>query len=288
MPYFGAHMSIAGGIHLAFDRMEQIGGKALQIFTANQRQWRQGNLDAEGIALYKSRWLECGSPPVAAHDSYLINLAATDDRIRQQSVAVFAEELRRCGELGIAYLVMHPGAHGGEGTEGGLERLVKNLDLAIETSRVESVSVLIENTAGQGTSLGSRFEEIAFILQTSAFGSAMGVCYDTAHGFAAGYDIRDEKSYRLTFDNFDAQIGLDRLRFFHINDSKRETGSRVDRHEHIGRGKIGLEGFRLLVNDPRFRRHPMVLETPKGKDMKEDRENLRVLASCLANSEAST
>ncbi|MGC8491259.1 MAG: deoxyribonuclease IV [Syntrophobacteraceae bacterium] len=281
MPCFGAHTSIAGGIHLAFDRMEQIGGKALQIFTANQRQWRAGNLDAEGIALFRSRWLECGSPPVAAHDSYLINLAATDDRIRQQSVAAFAEELRRCAELGIAYLVMHPGAHGGEGTEPGLERLVKNLDIAIQTSRVESVSVLIENTAGQGSSLGSSFAEIAFVLQTSSFASTMGVCYDTAHGFAAGYDIRYEAAYRLTFEKFDAQIGLDRLKFFHINDSKREAGSRVDRHEHIGKGKIGLGGFRLLVNDSRFERHPMVLETPKEKDLKEDMENLRVLRSLL-------
>ncbi len=281
MPYFGAHTSIAGGIHLAFDRMEKIGGKALQIFTANQRQWRAGNLGAEGIALFRSRWLESGRPPIAAHDSYLINLAAADERIRQQSVAAFAEELRRCEELGIAYLVMHPGAHGGEGIERGLARLVENLDLAIEISRVESVSVLIENTAGQGSSLGSSFEELAFVLQTSSFGSTMGVCYDTAHGFAAGYDIRGERAYSLTFEKFDAQIGLDSLRFFHLNDSKREAGSRVDRHEHIGKGNIGLEGFRLLVNDPRFGRHPMVLETPKGKDLKEDMENLRVLRSLV-------
>ena len=175
----------------------------------------------------------------------------------------------------------HPGAHGGEGTERGLPRFVKNLDLAIETSGVESVCVLIENTAGQGSSLGSSFEEIGFILQNSAFGSAMGICYDTAHGFSAGYDLRDEQVYGLTFGALDKKIGLDRLKFFHINDSKRELGSRVDRHEHIGEGKIGLGGFRLLLNDPRFGQHPMVLETPKGKEPEEDRKNMRVLKSLL-------
>jgi deoxyribonuclease-4 len=274
-------MSTAGGIHLVFDRMQKIRGRALQIFTTNQRQWRPGELDAERIALFRSRWRESGEPPLAAHDSYLINLAARDEHILQQSIAAFSEELKRCETLGIPYLVMHPGAHGSLGIEPGLLRLVKNLDQAIETSGVESVCVLLENTAGQGSSLGSSFEEIGFILQNSAFGSAMGVCYDTCHGFAAGYDIRDENTYRLTFDGFDQRIGLSRLKFFHINDSKRELGSRVDRHEHIGKGHIGLEGFRLLLNDPRFARHPMVLETPKGKDMKEDVENLGVLGSLL-------
>ncbi|MDR3569050.1 MAG: deoxyribonuclease IV [Syntrophobacteraceae bacterium] len=279
MPYLGAHISTAGGIHLVFDRLEKIKGRALQLFTTNQRQWRAAELGAERIALFKSRWKECGAPPLAAHDSYLINLAAQDEQILQQSVAAFAEELKRCEALGIAYLVMHPGAHGGQGSEPGLLRLVKNLDLAIETSRVESVSVLIENTAGQGSSLGSSFEEIGFILQTSAFGSTMGICYDTCHGFAAGYDIRDAATYGMTFKKLDETIGLERLKFFHINDCKRELGARVDRHEHIGKGKIGLRGFGLLLNDPRFARHPMVLETPKGKDMKEDVENLGVLNS---------
>ena len=172
---------------------------------------------------------------------------------------------------------MHPGAHLGEGPEAGLIHFVENLDRAIEASRVDSVSVLIENTAGQGSSLGSRFEEISFILTNSGFGKTMGVCYDTSHGFAAGYDMRDEDAYSLTLSRFDEAIGIDRLRFFHLNDSKRELGSRVDRHEQIGKGKIGLNGFRLLLNDPRFSDHPMVLETPKGKDLKEDKENMRVL-----------
>ena len=184
--YLGAHMSIAGGIHRAFDRLKQIQGNALQIFTANQLQWHAGKLSPEAILLYKSRWEQSGRIPVAAHDSYLINLAASDELTLSRSIDAFAEELRRCAELGIKYLIMHPGAHLGNGVELALIRLVENLDRAIEASKVDSVSVLIENTAGQGSSLGSTFEEISFILTNSAFGRTMGVCYDTSHGFAAG------------------------------------------------------------------------------------------------------
>jgi deoxyribonuclease-4 len=276
-------MSIAGGLHLAFDRLKKIRGNALQIFTSNQRQWRPGNVDAAVVELFKARWERSGLIPVAAHDSYLINLAARDPQVLSRSVAGFAEELTRCKKLGIRYLTMHPGAHLGAGVESGLIGLVKNLDLAIETSGVESVCVLIENTAGQGSSLGSSFEEIGFILKNSRFGETMGVCYDTSHGFAAGYDIRDEQSYKLTFSKLDEEIGIGRIRFFHINDSVRELGSRVDRHEHIGKGRIGLNGFRLLLNDPGFRDLPMVLETPKGKDLKEDKVNMKVLRSLVRN-----
>ncbi len=287
VPSLGAHMSIAGGIHLAFDRLKEIQGNALQIFTTNHRQWRSGKLSPEAIGLFKSRWGQTGGIPVASHGIYLVNLAARDELILSRSITALAEELMRCAALGIKYLTMHPGAHLGEGTEAGLIHFVKNLDRAIEASRVESVSILIENTAGQGSSLGSTFEEISFILTNSGFGKTMGVCYDTAHGFGAGYDIRDEEAYSLTLSRFDETIGIDRLRFFHLNDSKRELGSRVDRHEHIGKGKIGLNGFRLLLNDPRFRDHPMVLETPKGKDLKEDKENMRVLRSLIRSGDQS-
>ena len=279
MPYLGAHMSIAGGIHLAFDRLGEIQGSALQIFTTNHRRWRPDTLGAREIELFKTRWEESGRPPVAAHDIYLINLAAGDEPVLSMSIAAFAEELKRCSALGIPYLIMHPGSHIGEGTERGLASFVENLDRAIEISGVESVRVLIENTAGQGSNLGSSFEEIGFILRNSGFGKTMGVCYDTSHGFAAGYDMRSEEAYGRTMSKFDEAIGIDRLRFFHLNDSKRELGSRVDRHEHIGKGKIGLNGFRLLLNDPRFEDCPMVLETPKGKDLKEDRQNMGVLRS---------
>ena len=281
MRYLGAHMSIAGGMHLAFDRLGQIRGNALQIFTANQRRWLSGKLDVPAIELFKSAWEQTGWIPVAAHDSYLINLAAVDRRIISSSIEAFAEELVRCDNLGIRYVIMHPGAHVGAVVEAGLIALVKNLDRSIEASGVKSVSVLIENTAGQGSSLGSSFEEIAFILRNSRFGEMMGVCYDTSHGFAAGYDMRDEQAYNLTISKFDEIIGIGRIGFFHLNDSTRELGSRVDRHEHIGKGKIGLNGFRLLLNDPRFHDLPMVLETPKGKDLQEDKINMKVLRSLM-------
>lgn len=281
MPLLGAHMPTAGGIHLAFERLREVGGEAMQIFTKNHRQWKDNHLSPEAIELFRMKWEESGRIPVAAHDAYLINLAAPDDTIATKSISAFAGELRRCSALGIQYLVMHPGAHVGDGAESGLNRLVTNLDRALDVAETESVKVLIENTAGQGTSLGSAFEQIRFILETSRHGSLMGVCFDTCHGFAAGFDITTEESYRQTMDSFDRVIGLHRLKFFHLNDSKKAFESRVDRHEHIGKGQIGLEGFRLLLNDPRFSKHPMVLETPKGKDLKEDKENLRVLKSLL-------
>jgi len=281
MPLLGAHMSIAGGLHLAFDRLREVGGRALQVFTKNERQWASPALSEESVRRFRESWRANGHIPVAVHDTYLINLAASDTVKLEKSVHVFAEELQRTERLEIVYLIMHPGSHVGQGVEAGLERFVSNLDRALALSGTSRVTVLIETTAGQGSSLGSTFEEIAYILSVSHFGDRLGVCFDTCHAFAAGYDIRSEASYRETFSRFDELIGLDRLKFFHLNDSKRGLGSHVDRHEHIGKGAIGLAGFRLLLNDPRFRHHPMVLETPKGKDLQEDRENLRVLRSLL-------
>lgn len=281
MSLLGAHMSIAGGLHLAFDRIREVGGEALQIFTKNQRQWHVPPLDEDLVAAFLKSWEESSGIPLAAHDTYLINLATNDAIKLEKSVSAFAGELQRTERLEIEYLIMHPGSHVGQGVEAGLERFVSNLDRALALSGTSRVTVLIETTAGQGSSLGSTFEEIAFILSASHFGGRLAVCFDTCHAFAAGYDIRTEASYRETFSRFDEVIGMDRLKFFHLNDSKRGLGSHVDRHEHIGKGAIGLAGFRLLLNDTRFRRHPMVLETPKGKDLKEDKENLRVLRSLL-------
>ena len=281
MPLLGAHMSIAGGLHLAFDRIQDVRGEALQIFTRNQRQWHTPAISDEMAKLFHLCWEESGHMPVAAHDSYLINLAASDQVILEKSVAGFADELRRAATLGIPYLITHPGSHLGRGIEAGLKHFVHSLDLAINNSETTSVTVLIETTAGQGSNLGSNFEEIAFILNQSHYSDSLGVCFDTSHAFAAGYDIRTSETYEETFSTFDEVIGLERLKFFHINDSKRPLGSRVDRHEHIGKGEIGLEGFALLLNDPRFQKHPMVLETPKGEDLKEDKENLRVLRSLI-------
>lgn len=286
MPLLGAHMSISGGLHLAFGRLQEVGGEALQIFSKNERQWNAPEIAAQEVQLFTDRWRDAGSLPAAIHDSYLINLAASDPLKLEKSVIAFAEELSRAELLRIPFLITHPGSHLGLGVETGLQRLVENLDRALEISETASAMVLIETTAGQGTNLGSSFEEIAFILGESSHRERFGVCFDTCHAFAAGYDLRNEKAYRETFLEFDEVIGLEHLKFFHLNDSKKGLGSRVDRHEHIGEGCIGLDGFRLLLNDPRFQKHPMVLETPKGKDLENDRKNLHVLRSLIhGNSE---
>jgi len=281
MPRLGAHMSIAGGLHQAFERLRKVRGEALQIFLFNQRQWRVPELTQDQVSRFLRAWEEGGFVPVAAHDSYLINLASPDDELRNRSIDSFAEELRRCKLLGIRYLVAHPGAHCGMGREAGIERFVLGLDKAMEMAEGEGVRVLIETTAGQGTSLGGSLEEISAILQGSRFGELLGVCIDTCHLFAAGFDLGKRDGYNATIDALQETIGLHRILWFHLNDSKGELGSRIDRHAHIGKGKMGLEAFRHLLNDPRFKDHPMVLETPKGKDLKEDRRNLRVLRSLL-------
>lgn len=281
MPYLGAHMSIAGGLHEAFGRLRKVRGEALQIFLYNQRQWKVPELEQEQIKRFFQAWEEAGFIPVAAHDSYLINLASADGEIRRRSIEAFAEELRRTKLLGIPYLVAHPGAHCGTGKELGLDRFISGLDEAMERAQAEGVKVLIENTAGQGTSLGGSLEEVSAIIQGSRFGELLGVCIDTCHLFASGFDMRTESSYKETMDAIQRTIGLDRIAWFHLNDSKGELGSRIDRHAHIGKGKMGLEAFRYLLQDPRFKDHPMVLETPKGRDLKEDRRNLKVLRSLL-------
>ncbi|MBI5558121.1 MAG: deoxyribonuclease IV [Deltaproteobacteria bacterium] len=282
MPRFGAHMSVSGGIALAFDRLAAVNGEALQIFTANQRQWQPRTPGPAEIEAFKARRRQTPGVPVASHDSYLINLASSKPETADKSVTAFAEELRRCAALGVEYLVMHPGSHLGEGVEAGLRRFTANLDRAFsEASTGRQVMVLLETTAGQGTNLGASFEELATIIATTSYPERLGVCYDTCHTFAAGYDIRTPRVYAETMAGFDRVVGLERLKFFHLNDAEKGLGSRVDRHAHIGRGRITVEGFRNLVNDPRFSDHPMVLETPKSDDLHEDRENLELLRSLL-------
>ena len=284
MPYLGAHESVAGGLHLAFERILQVGGESLQIFTRNQRQWKAPPLSETEIAAFTNAWKEAGNMPVASHASYLINLGSSKPEQAEKSVVALADELQRCALLGISFAVFHPGSHGGAGVETGLANVTTHLDQVLERAGdgCAAVTVLLETTAGQGTGLGYRFEELAYILENTRYPDRLGVCVDTCHIFAAGYDIRTPATYAATFAEFDRIIGVDRIRFFHLNDSKKELGSRVDRHEHIGKGCIGLEGFRSLVNDPRFSGHAMTLETPKGKDLAEDRENLAVLRSLSA------
>lgn len=282
MPLLGAHMSVAGGLHLAFAQIRAVAGEALQIFTRNQRQWQAAAIAPEEARLFQEAWQQAGAMPVASHDSYLINLASPREDIFRKSLACLADELRRCAVLGIPFLVMHPGAHLGSGVQTGLARVAGALDTVFtQVPEAATVMVLLETTAGQGSSLGARFEELAAIIAHSRHPGRLGVCFDTCHAFAAGYDIRSQTAYQETFALFDREIGLKRLKFFHLNDSLRKLGSGVDRHTHIGQGEIGLEGFRLLLNDPRFKGHPMVLETPKGKELREDRENLALLRGLI-------
>ena len=284
MPLLGAHQSIAGGLHRAFDRIRAVGGESLQIFTANQRQWRVKPPTAEDIRLFAEKWQACGQMPVASHGSYLINLAAADPVAAAKSIAAFADELGRCLQLGLGFVVLHPGSHLGAGVEAGLEAVARNLDQALEQAGVPAtgLKVLLETTAGMGTALGSRFAELGWLLGRSRYAHNLGVCIDTCHIFAAGYDLRDAAAYERTMDELEREVGLARVHFVHLNDSKKGLASRVDRHDHIGRGEIGDEGFRLLLNDPRFAYHPMTLETPKGDDLAEDRENLARLRGLLA------
>lgn len=282
MPLLGAHMSIEGGLSKAFERIRFVKGESLQIFSKNQRQWRAQPLSAAEIEQFSQAWQQWGNGPVAIHDSYLINLANPDAGKAARAVAAFADEIKRAAQLRIPYLIMHPGSHVGGGIENGLALLTANLDRAFAKAEdATSVMVLLETTAGQGTGLGATFEELAHVISHSQHRRRLGVCFDTCHVFAAGYDISSKAGYQKTFRDFDAVIGIKHLKFFHLNDSIRELGSRVDRHTHIGKGKIGLDGFRLLMNDRRFAHHPMVLETPKEKDLKEDIKNLRVLRSLI-------
>jgi deoxyribonuclease-4 len=276
-------MSIEGGLARAVDRACEVDATALQIFVKSSRQWKARELEDPEVVTFRRRVAESGlTDHTLAHASYLINLASPDKDVRRRSEQALSEELERCARLGLPFLVLHPGSHGGAGEQDGLRRIVRALDRLLQPPHRGkgtggAVTVLLETTAGQGSHLGSRFEEIGWILQRARQGDRLGVCFDTCHCLAAGYEFRDGRSYRAMLREFDRAIGLDRLRAFHLNDSKYPLGSRRDRHEHIGRGEIGLEAFRLILNDRRFRDRPMILETPKGRDLAEDRVNLAVL-----------
>lgn len=276
-PLIGAHESIAGGIHLAFDRAASVGCKTLQVFTKSSNQWNARPLTSEDIANYKTASSKSNIAPVVAHDSYLINLCAANPDLRKKSIEAFIDELRRCELLGIPYLNFHPGAHTGQGETYGLDRIIEALDEAHSRTPGYGVLSVLETTAGQGTTLGYRFEQLQSILERVNHPHRMAVCIDTCHIFAAGYDIRTPGVYEETMRQFDSIIGIHKLVALHMNDSKKPLGSHVDRHEHIGKGAIGNDGFRLIMNDDRLKKIPKILETPKGEDLKEDRLNLRRL-----------
>ena len=274
---FGAHMSIASGVDKAFDRAEKAGCDSLQIFTKNSNQWNAKPLEDETIEAWKRREQETGIWPVVAHDSYLINLASPDDDLWEKSINAFRIELERCQQLGIRYLVTHPGSHMGTGEQVGLARVSEALNRLHDNLPNLDVLTLLETTAGQGTNLGASFDHLAWITQGVEDRSRVGYCLDTCHIFAAGYEVRTSEGYAATMDAFDEILGLDRLFAIHLNDSKNDLGTRKDRHEHIGQGYIGLDGFRNFVNDSRFSETPGLLETKKGEDLAEDIENLATL-----------
>jgi deoxyribonuclease-4 len=263
MPRLGAHLSIAGGLPRAVDRAEASGCAALQIFTKSAGQWRARALPPEEIALFKRRVRQTGIKPVVAHNSYLINLAAADTALRARSVESLCEELDRAEALGLDGLVMHPGSFTSGTESAGLRLIAEGLARIFDARPEARTRILLEHTAGQGTNLGHRFEHLAEIIERLNGSRRVGVCLDTCHLIAAGYDIRSEPGYEETFRQFGRIVGFPRLKVFHFNDSKKPCGSRVDRHEHIGKGCLGLEPFRRILNDPRFARLPMLLETPK-------------------------
>jgi deoxyribonuclease-4 len=284
MPLFGAHMSIAGGCHNALLHAQAHGCDSVQLFTRNANQWDARPLTAEEIRTFRSLLRKTRLRCPTAHDSYLINLASPDDKLWRRSIEAFLIEVQRAEQLGLRYLVMHPGAAMDSSEDAALARVARALDEVHARSAGAKVKVLLETTAGQGSTLGWRFEHLARILSLVSDAKRLGVCLDTCHVFAAGYALSPAAEYEATFREFDRVVGLRRLKVFHVNDSLKPAGSRVDRHAHIGQGHLGLEPFRLLVNDPRFRDHPMLLETPKddgtGRDL--DALNLATLKGLLA------
>ncbi len=291
MPRLGAHLSIAGGLPRAVDRAKASRCEALQIFTKSAGQWRARPLPLEEIDLFRRRVAETKIHPVVAHNSYLINLAAALPSLRQQSIASLREELERAEALGLDGLVMHPGSFTSGTEHDGLRLIAEGLAQLLEERPEGRTRILLEHTAGQGTNLGHRFEHLAEIIDRLDGSPRVGVCLDTCHLLTAGYDICSEEGYRDTFEQFDRIVGLDRIQVFHLNDSKKPCGSRVDRHEHIGKGCLGLEPFRRLLNDGRFKALPMLLETPKLETPESrrksdvdpwDARNLRTLRRLIA------
>ena len=256
-------MSIGGGLPRAVDRAKASRCEALQIFTKSAGQWRARPLPPEEIALFRRRVEQTGIRPVVAHNSYLINLAAALKSLRDQSIASLREELDRAEALGLDGLVMHPGSYTSGTEQDGLRLIADALGRLLDERPDGRTKILLEHTAGQGTNLGHRFEHLAEIIHRLGNTPRVGVCLDTCHLLTAGYDLCTPAGYRETFETFDRIVGLDRIKVFHLNDSKKPCGSRVDRHEHIGKGCLGLDPFRWLLNDPRFVSLPMLLETPK-------------------------
>jgi deoxyribonuclease-4 len=270
-------MSIAGGVDRAVERAVAVGCTALQIFTKSSNQWAARPLPEDEVRRFRDAVRDARIEAVVAHDAYLINLCSPDDALWRRSVEACAEELERCARLGVPWLVVHPGAHMGQGEAFGVRRMAEAIDLIHDRVPADQAGLAIETTAGQGTILGHTFEQIAAIVALARDSGRIGVCLDTCHVFAAGYDLRTRSGYDETLRRFDGELGLERLRAVHVNDSKKDLGCRVDRHEHIGKGFLGTNAFGFLMNDARLVDRPFLLETPKGEDCREDVLNLDAL-----------
>jgi deoxyribonuclease-4 len=284
MAILGAHMSIAGGYYKAVEAADRAGCDCVQLFTKNNNQWRAKELTDEDVARFRAALDELAIAHPIAHDSYLINLASPDKSLWKKSVDAFVIELRRAERLGIPYVVAHPGAYTTSSEAAGIAAIARALDEVHRQTRGIRAQCLLETTAGQGSNLGWRFEHLAAIVDAVKDSERLGVCFDTCHVFAAGYAMGTEQEYRATIRSLDKTVGLKLVRAFHLNDSLKPLGSRVDRHAHIGRGEMGKEPFRFLLNDRRFRKVPMYLETPKGEERGKDLDaiNLRTLRRLIA------
>ncbi len=277
----GAHQSIAGGVENALSRGQEAGCDTIQIFVKTPNRWVSKPIAGENVIAFREAVDETGIWPVFAHSLYLINLATPDDALWHKSLDALVDDLERCEQLGLPGLVIHPGSHMGSGEGEGIARIAAALDAAHARLPGYGVQVWLEVTAGQGAHLGYTFAQLRAMIAAVKEPERLGICFDTAHAFAAGYELRTQDGYEATWREFDETLSLERLKAIHLNDSKKELGSRVDRHEHIGKGLLGLEPFRFLLNDPRFRGVPMTLETEKSPDLAEDKENLALLRSLV-------
>ncbi len=285
MPKLGSHMSIAGGYYKAVEAARATGCDCVQLFTKNSNQWAAKPISSAESSAFAAALTSQGISDPISHASYLINLASPNPELRSKSLAALKVEVQRAKQLGIAWVVFHPGAYTDSSEAEGIDRIAAGIDEILIDTALDGAGLLLENTAGQGTNLGWDFAQLGAILEQLGHEDRLGVCFDTCHGFAAGYDLSRPATYSAMWDEFDRQVGIGRLKAIHLNDSKKGLGSRVDRHEHIGLGAIGLEGFRLLLNDSRFQQVPMYLETEKGNDESgEDWDvvNLRTLRNLVS------
>jgi deoxyribonuclease IV len=274
---FGAHESIAGGVYKAIERGKEATCDTIQIFNKNNNSWKAAELKPDDVEKYFKLIDELGVTVATSHTSYLINIASPDKILYEKSINSLAEEMDRCNTLRVPNLVLHPGSHVGTGEEGGIKRIGKAINKLFKKLKNNECTLLLETTAGQGSHLGYTFEQLAEMIDLVDDQDHIGVCMDTCHIFSAGYPLTDPKDYKKTMKSFNDTIGLDKLKIIHMNDSKKPFGEKKDRHEHIGKGEIGIEAFRNFVNDKRLTKVPMILETPKGDDLKDDIKNLKIL-----------